>query len=262
MATPTIQPSAIGVRAAPGAFRPSWFRVSQRALGRDWPIGWLFMLPTLVLLFGLIGYPFVRGLYQSFFNVVGVREGAFVGLQNYQNLWADDQFWRAIVVSTWFTVVSEAFKFAIGLTAALLLHSLPRWSAVIGGIILMPYIVPEVVRAMAWRILLDPLFGALNYILVNVLHLMPKGPSWLGDATTALGSVTAINVWGGIPFFVILLLAGLKSIDRELYDAAAVDGATAWRRFLHITLPGLRYVISYAVLCLKKITFNSFTLTY
>src|SRR6266545_3547613 len=151
MATPSIQRTTIGARAAPVAAGSSWFKASQRTLGRDWPIGWLFMLPTLLLLFGLIGYPFVRGLYQSFFNVVGIREGAFVGLQNYQNLWTDDQFWRAIRVSTTFTFFSEIFKFIIGLSAALLLHNLPKWSAVIGGIILMPYIVPEVVRAMAWR---------------------------------------------------------------------------------------------------------------
>src|SRR6185369_15250083 len=141
-------------------------------------------------------------------------------------------------------------------------HNLPRWGSVLGGIILLPYIIPEVVRALAWRILLDPLFGALNYILVNVLHIIDKGPSWLGDAQTALPSVTGVNVWAGIPFFIILFLAGLKAIDRELYDAAAVDGANAWRRFLHVTVPGLRYVIIVTVLLSTIFTFNSFTLTY
>jgi ABC-type sugar transport system permease subunit len=262
MATPTVHGSAIGLRAAQPAARVSWFKKSQRILGRDWPIGWLFFLPTLALLFGLIGYPFVRAIFLSLFNVVGVREGPFVGLLNYQNLWSDDQFWRSIYVSAWFTVVSEIFKFIIGLTAALLLHNAPRFSAVLGGLILMPYIIPDVVRALAWRILLDPLFGALNFILVNVLHVMDKGPSWLGDAATALPSVTGVNVWGGIPFFVILFLAGLKSIDNELYDAAAVDGANAWRRFLHITLPGLRYVIIVVMLLSTIFTFNGFTLTY
>lgn len=262
MATPTAQRSAIGLRAAPTAARPGWFKSSQRMLGRDWPIAWLFLVPTAALLFGLIGYPFARALYQSFFNVVGLREGAFVGLQNYQNLWADDSFRRSILVTATFTFWSEMFKFILGLSAALLLHNLPRYSAIIGGVILLPYIIPEVVRALAWRILLDPLFGALNYMLINVLHLMSKGPSWLGDPATALGSVITVNVWSGIPFFVLLFLAGLKSIDRELYDAAAVDGATAWRRFLHVTLPGLRYVIIVALLLSTIFTFNGFTLTY
>src|SRR5207245_6472886 len=141
-------------------------------------------------------------------------------------------------------------------------HNLPKWGSVLGGIVLLPYIIPEIVRALAWRILLDPLFGALNYVLVNVLHVMSRGPSWLADPGTALPSVITVNVWSGIPFFVILLLAGLKSIDREVYEAAAVDGANAWRRFLHVTLPGLRYVIIVAVLLSTIFTFNSFTLTY
>jgi multiple sugar transport system permease protein len=254
--------SVARVGALPGAARPGWFKASTRILGRDWPIGWLFFLPTALLLFGLIGYPFVRALFLSFFNVVGVREGAFVGLQNYANLASDDFFRRSIVTTTAFTFFSEVFKFAVGLCVALLLHNLPRWGSVLGGIVLLPYIIPEIVRALAWRILLDPLFGALNYLLVNVLHVMTKGPSWLSDPGTALPSVITVNVWSGIPFFVILLLAGLKSIDREVYEAAAMDGASAWRRFLHVTLPGLRYVIIVAVLLSTIFTFNGFTLTY
>jgi ABC-type glycerol-3-phosphate transport system permease component len=250
----------VGPRAV--AARPSWLTQSRRILGHDWPIGWLFFLPTALLLFGLIGYPFVRALYLSFFNVVGVREGAFVGLQNYANLWADDLFRRSILTTIDFTFFSEVFKFSLGVAIALLLHNLPRWASVLGGLVLLPYIIPEIVRALAWRILLDPIFGALNYILVDVLHVLSKGPSYLADPNTALPSVIAVNIWSGIPFFVILFLAGLKAIDHELYDAAAVDGANAWRRFLHVTLPGLRYVIIVATLLSTIFTFNSFNLTY
>jgi multiple sugar transport system permease protein len=261
MATPSLRTERVAVAPKPAA-PPSWYRSSQRALGRDWVNGWLFILPTALLLFGLIGYPFVRGLWLSFFNVVGVRVGAFVGLDNYINLWHDDFFIRSIGVTITFTFWSELFKFTLGLCTALLLHNLPRWGAIIGGLILLPYIIPEVVRALAWRILLDPLFGALNFVLVNVLHVMDKGPSWLGDPNTALPSVIAVNIWAGIPFFVILFLAGLKAIDRELYEAAAVDGASSWRRFLHVTIPGLRYVMIIAVLLSTIFTFNNFTLTY
>src|SRR2546430_578716 len=142
----------------PVAARPGVFKSSTRILGRDWPIAWLFFLPTALLLFGLIGYPFLRALYLSFFNVVGVREGAFVGLQNYANLWSDDFFRRSIITTSEFTLFSEIFKFGLGLCVALLLHNLPRWGSVIGGLVLLPYIIPEIVRALAWRILLDPLF--------------------------------------------------------------------------------------------------------
>lgn len=262
MATPTAQ--HVQVRGAPTTTvaRPTWFKSSQRVLGRDWPVAWLFILPTVLLLFGLIGYPFLRGAWLSMVNTVGVREGPFVGLQNFQNLWLDDFFKRAIMTSLTFTFWSEVFKFSLGLIAALLLHNVPKWGAVLGGIVLLPYIIPEVVRALAWRVLLDPLFGALNYVLVNVLHILPKGPAWLGDPNTALASVTGVNVWAGIPFFVILFLAGLKAIDQEVYDAAAVDGANAWRRFLHVTLPGLRYVIIVTVLLSTIFTMNGYTLTF
>src|SRR6266852_9983782 len=103
------QESVAHVGGLPVAARPSWFKTSTRILGRDWPIAWVFFLPTALLLFGLIGYPFVRALYLSFFNVVGVREGAFVGFQNYVNLWSDDFFRRAIITTTQFTFFSEIF---------------------------------------------------------------------------------------------------------------------------------------------------------
>jgi multiple sugar transport system permease protein len=251
----------VALARAPAGSR-AWFKASQRILGRDWPTAWLFVLPTVLLLFGLIGYPFVRALWLSFHNVVGMRVGSFIGFDNYVNLWKDDFFIRAVGVTITFTFFSVLFKFVFGLSAALLLHNLPKWGSVLGGLILLPYIIPEVVRALAWRVILDPLFGAGNYILVNVLHLLPKGLPWLGDPNTALPSVILVNIWGGMPFFIILCVAGLKGIDSELYDAAAVDGATAWRRFLHITLPGLRYVIIVATLLSTIFTFNGFTLTY
>jgi multiple sugar transport system permease protein len=215
-----------------------------------------------LLLFGLIGYPFGRAIWLSLHNAVGIRVGNFVGLQNYANLWADDFFVRAVGVTVTFTVFSVLIKFILGLGTALLLHHVPKWGSVLGGLILLPYIIPETVRALAWRVLLDPLFGAMNYILVNVLGILDKGLPWLGDPNTALPSVIMVNIWAGMPFFIILLVAGLKGIDAEQYDAAAVDGANAWRRFLHITLPGLRYVIIVATLLSTIFTFNGFTLTY
>jgi multiple sugar transport system permease protein len=261
VATPTTRPQGAAIARAPVAAQP-WFKASQRLLGRDWPTAWLFVVPMVLLLFGLIGYPFARAVWLSFHNTVGVRVGGFVGFDNYANLWADDFFRRAVGVTITFTLASVFFKFWLGLGAALLLHNIPRWGSVLGGLILLPYIIPEVVRALAWRVILDPLFGALNFILVNVLRVMDRGLPWLGDPATALPSVILVNVWAGTPFFIILLVAGLKAIDAEQYDAAAVDGANAWRRFLHVTLPGLRYVVIVATLLSGIFTFNGFTLVY
>jgi multiple sugar transport system permease protein len=271
VAAPAARPQSYGVSASPGLASAPWFKKSQRILGRDWPTAYLFIFPTALLLFGLIGYPFLRAVYLSFHNAVGVRIGTFVGLDNYINLWRDDFFWRAVSITLLFTAWSVSIKFALGLSTALLLHNVPKWGSVLGGLILLPYIIPEVVRALAWRVLLDPLFGALNFMLVGILRFLnwdafglitSNGFAWLGHPATALPSVILVNIWSGLPFFIILMVAGLKAIDAEQYEAASIDGASAWRKFLHITLPGLKYVIIVACLLNTIFTFNGFTLTY
>ena len=241
---------------APIGSRP-WFKSSQRILGRDWPTAYLFVLPTVLLLFGLIGYPFFRAVYLSFHNAVGVRVN-FVGLENYTNLWADSFFLRAVMVTVTFVLVgAHQVHPRPEHGAAAPPH--PARGAVLGGLVLLPYIIPEVVRGLAWRVLLDPLFGALNYIPGQRPRHPVQGLPWLGDPTTALPSVILVNIWSGLPFFIILMVAGLKAIDVEQYEAASIDGASAWRKFLHITLPGLKYVIIVACLLNTIFTFNGFT---
>jgi len=132
---------------------------------------------------------------------------------------------------------------------------------VLTGLVLLPWIIPEVVAALTWRGLYDPIFGGLNILLIN-LGIIDTGIAWLGNFDLALPAVITVNVWKGIPFFTILLLAGLKAIDNELYDAASVDGAGGWNRFRDITLPGLRYVIIVACLLSLIWTLNAFGLVY
>jgi multiple sugar transport system permease protein len=255
--------SARGVPTAKVAPRKAaGFRArSKRLLGRDWPIAYLFAAPLVLLLFGLIGYPLVRALVLSFFGIVGPVNRGFVGLENYQRLWGDSQFRGSVANTFKFALISVFIKFWVGLTAALLLHRLKRLRSVFTGLVLLPWIIPEVVAALTWRGLYDPVFGGLNQLLLS-LGLITQGIAWTGDYTLALPSVIAVNVWKGIPFFTIILLSGLKSIDAELYDAAAVDGANGWQRFLNITLPGLRYVIIVACLLSLIFTLNAFGLVY
>ncbi|MFN8633236.1 MAG: ABC transporter permease subunit [Chloroflexota bacterium] len=239
-----------------------WYKRSQRVLGRDWLTAYLFVSLTVILLGTIKAYPFLRALWFSFHNVIGFRVGAFVGLDNYIALWGDDRFTRAIGTTLTFTAISVVAKLALGMSASLLLHNVPRWGAVFGGLLLLPFIIPDVVRALAWRLILDPIFGGLNHILVHELGVIQKGVGWLSDPQLALPSVITVNVWGGLPFIIIMLVAGLKAIDAELYDAASVDGAGAWRRYLHVTLPGLRYVLIVGTLGAFIATFNGFTLVY
>jgi multiple sugar transport system permease protein len=242
--------------------RSGFWRTSKRVLGRDWPVGFLFVAPTVILLFGLIGYPLLDALRLSFFNVTGVTNRGWVGTGNYERLWSDARFREAVGITVRFAVISVFIKFWIGLGVAMLLHrpSL-KFSNVFTGLVLLPWIVPEVVAALTWRQLYDPIFGGLN-VLLKQLGLIDTGIVWLGNPDIALPAVIAVNVWKGIPFFVIILLAGLKAIDNELYDAASVDGANGWNKFRDITLPGLRYVIVVACLLSLIWTLNAFGLVY
>jgi multiple sugar transport system permease protein len=219
------------------------------------------VLPTIVLMGGLIAYPLLRAVYISFTNTISLQTGPFVGLQNYERVWADPNFRSAVANTVNYTFWSVFFKFWLGLTAAILLHRLKRFGGILTAALLLPWIVPSVVAAIAWKGLLDPVYGGVNQFLVQ-MGLVEKGFSWLGSVDTAMASLIMVNVWGGIPFFVINLLAGLKAIDKEYYEAAIIDGASAWRCFLHITLPGLRYVIIVATLLSTIWTFNSFDMIF
>ena len=250
-----------GLRVVPQTARKPWQLRLRHWLGQDWAAAYVFVFPTLLLMGGLIAYPFLRAVYMSFTNTVSLKMGPFVGLQNYENVWSDPSFHSAIKNTIVFTFWSIVIKFIGGLTVSILLHRLTRFSNILTAAILLPWIVPSVVAAIAWKGLLDPVYGGVNQFLIQ-MGLVEKGFPWFGSPDTAMLSLIMVNVWGGIPFFTINILAGLKSIDKEYYEAAIIDGASAWRCFLHITLPGLRYVIIVAVLLSTIWTFNSFDMIY
>lgn len=217
------------------------------------------MLPTILFLGCLIAVPFLLAFYLSFTNThIATQIGPFVGLRNYARMWQDHFFRTSVWITIQYTFWTVALKLILGLAAALLLHRLKRSAAVVTGLALLPWIIPEVVRAVTWKGLLDPLYGGVNRLLLD-LGLIQRAIAFFGDVDTALPSVILVSVWAGIPFFTIILLAGLKAIDKELYEAAAIDGAGGWRQFLHITLPGLRHVIIVGALLSTIWGLNDFT---
>jgi multiple sugar transport system permease protein len=244
-----------------GSAAPSRRSGIDTFLGRDWRIALLFVMPLVIIMVGLILWPFINAILLSFTTRSITRVEQFVGLRNYELLLRDADFRSALSNTMLFTVWSVSVKLVVGMTIALLLNSKLPFRSVLTGIMLLPWIVPEVVTAMAWRSIYDPIFGGLNPILMG-LGLIDRPVAWLAEPQTALASVIAVNVWKGIPFFTMLLLAGLKAVDNELYEAAEVDGASAFHRFRHITLPGLRYVIAVTVLLSTISTFNTFGLVY
>ncbi|WP_246274851.1 ABC transporter permease [Phytohabitans houttuyneae] len=243
---------------------------TQRRLGRDWRLAALFLAPTAVLVGGLVLLPIARSVVTSTTERHG-QDSVFVGLDNYLALASDEQFRTGVLNSFVFTAYAEVFKVVLGLSAALLLHHRRRGRSVLAGLLLLPWVVPTVVTAFSWRSLLDPIFGSVNMLLTQsgigpllvTLNLVDSWPAgWLSDPSLAMPSVILVNVWKGVPFFTVAFLAGLKAIPAEQYEAATVDGASPFQRFIHVTLPGLRHVMTVTVTLSSIWTFNNFDLIW
>jgi len=219
------------------------------------------LLPTVILLGLFIAYPFVEGVLLSVTDArVGVP-GTFVGLANFEALW-DDSIFRTCVWNTFvYTVVATVFKLALGLWLALLLNYHFKGKAFIRAFILLPFIIPTVLSTFAWKWMFDPTFSVINWTLFQ-LGLIHARINWLGDPNLALISVIIVNVWRGVPFYAISLLAGLQTINPELQEAAAIDGARPWQRFWHVTWPLLLPVTMVVVLFSVIQTFADFQLVY
>jgi multiple sugar transport system permease protein len=219
------------------------------------------LLPTVVLLGLFIAYPFVMGVWLSVTDTkVGVV-GHFVGFANFAKLWSDDIFRVAVYNTCLYTFVTTVFKLVLGLWLALLLNRHFRGKAFIRAFILLPFIIPTVLSTFAWKWMFDPTFSVLNWLLFH-LGLIHGRINWLGDPDLALISVIIVNVWRGVPFYAISLLAGLQTISPELHEAAAIDGARAWSRFRHVTWPLLLPVTMVIVLFSVIQTFADFQLVY
>ena len=246
---PEVRPGASAVRL-------------KRWLGPDWRLGFLFVLPIVVLVLALVAYPFCYAIYLSMTRKFVGMAPEFVGLENYIRLASDGFFQRAVWNSVIFTFGSVIFKLVLGMAMALVLTSKIRFRNLFTGILLIPWVAPTVVSALNFLWIYDGSLGVLNYVLVKVLGILPQGVGWLSEAGTAMAAVIFVNIWRGFPFFGISFLAGIKAIPGELYEAASVDGANAFQRFVHVTLPGLRNIVIIVMLLSTIWTFNDFAIVY
>jgi multiple sugar transport system permease protein len=221
----------------------------------------LLLAPTAVLLGLFIAYPFVEGIWLSVTNTrVGVR-GDFVGLSNFIKLWNDSIFRTAVWNTCWYTLITTVLKLILGLWLAQLLNRHFRGKAFIRAFVLLPFIIPTVLSTFAWKWMFDPTFSVFNWMLFKV-GLISSRINWLGDPDLAFASIIVVNVWRGVPFYAISLLAGLQTINPELQEAAAIDGASGWQRFVHITWPLLLPVTMVVTLFSVIQTFADFQLVY
>jgi multiple sugar transport system permease protein len=201
------------------------------------------MVPTLLVVLGLIGYPFLLSVYYSFTDkVMAQSDYSFVGFKNYITLFNDPIFRKTVVNTFNYTVTAVIFKIGLGLLMALTLNSVTRFRKFWRAAFLLPWVVPSSLSVLAWKWIFDPQFSVITYFL-REWGLIAERIPWLGDPQMAMIVVQTVNIWRGVPFFAMILLAALVTVPRELYEAATVDGAGSWQRFRFITFPHLKPVL-------------------
>ena len=242
--------TAAGAVRAPAARRRSTVR---RLMRRRSTIAFLFTLPLIVIIAGMVLYPALYSIHLATLNKSMER---FVGLGNFEFLFRRETFWMVVKQSVVFAVSAVLFKALIGFCVAHFVHNIPakgqrKWR----GMLLVPWVIPPAMSTLAWLWLFDPQYSAFNWVFEHI-GLLPV--SWLGDPNWARFSVILVNVWFGAPFFMIMYLAALKSVPEQLYEAASIDGANWWQKLWYVTLPMMRNIIAITVLFSLIVTFANF----
>ena len=233
---------------------------NQLKTNRNWLAIW-FMLPAAAFLILFLAYPLGLGVWLSFTDARLGRDGIFVGFENYEYLWEDSIFWLSVFNTLLYTSVASIIKFAVGLYLALLLNERLPFKAIISAVVLIPFIVPTVLSAIAFWWLFDPQFSIISWSLKK-MGLITANIDFLGDVWNARWSVIFANIWRGVPFVAITLLAGLQTVSPSLYEAATIDGATTWQRFRYITYPLLTPIIAVVMTFSVLFTFTDFQLIW
>lgn len=224
-------------------------------------LGLLFLGPAAALLLVFLTYPLGLGIWLGLTDTKIGRPGVFIGLENYDSLFHDSVFWLSVFNTLLYTIVASFFKLALGLWLALLLNRNIMFQSAMRAIMLLPFIVPTVLSAIAFWWIYDAQFSIVSWALVK-LGLIDKYINFLGDTWNARWSVIAANIWRGIPFVAISLLAGLQTISPSLYEAATLDGASRWQLFRYVTYPLLTPIIAVVMTFSVLFTFTDFQLIY
>jgi multiple sugar transport system permease protein len=224
-------------------------------------LGLAFMLPATVLLLVFLTYPLGLGLWLGFTDARIGRPGRWIGVENFESLYTDSLARLSLFNTLFYTIVASVVKFGLGLWLALLLNRHLPFKAFVRAIVLLPFIVPTALSAIAFWWIYDAQFSVVSWLLVK-MGLIHTYIDFLGDPWMARLSTVAANIWRGVPFVAICLLAGLQTISPTLYEAAALDGATEWQKFRHVTLPMLTPIIAVVMTFSVLFTFTDFQLIY
>jgi multiple sugar transport system permease protein len=225
-------------------------------------LGYLLLVPMLVVVLGLIGYPFILSLYYSLTDkVIAQPDFKFVGLKNYAELLNDPIFLKTLVNTFNYSVTAVFFKVILGLIMALVLKEIVRMRKLVRALFLLPWVAPSSLTVLAWVWMFDSQYSIITWFLQQMNLIEGKIP-WFGDPTLAMAAVQVVNIWRGIPFFGMLILASLVTVPQELYEAATMDGANSWRRFWSVTFPHILPIFLVATLFSFVVTLGDFQIVW
>ncbi len=230
-------------------------------LERESSLGIILMLPGALLLMVFMAYPFFLGIWLSLTDSRIGQMGDFIGLRNFKDLLTDTIFHQTARNTLIYAMVTVPFKAALGLGLALVLNNRMRFNNPVRAAVMMPWIVPTALSTLGWFMIFDPVFSPISWLLRH-FGMISKNINFLGDPNLAISSVCLVNIWRGTPFFGVTILAGLQAVPNELHEAAAIDGAGMWHRFLHVTVPHIKGVVLIAALLSIIWTFADFQLIY
>ena len=232
---------------------------TRRIPDRTW--GMLLIVPAVLMVACLVLYPVGYAVWLSFHRKHAyLPVETFIGLTNYKNLFVDPQFWQSFWLGTVYGFSTIGLQIVLGVAAALLLAESFKGRSLVRGIALFPYVVPTIVVVLIWRWILNDSYGLLNHILQSI-GIVSAPVTWLGPSMILI-SLILVSTWTFFPFVLITVLARLQTINPELYDAAAVDGASAWQRFYHVTLPQLRTILFVVILLRFIFMFTKFDIVW
>lgn len=234
---------------------------ASRKLGRYQLGGYRFISPAVIMMAALIIYPMVYGLYLSFYNTNLVNKWKFVGLKYYIQAFTQSEFYSSVLLTFLFMILVVAGHFLVGFLLASMLNKKFPGRTIFRVIFMLPWLFPETVIALLFTWIMNPMYGVLNSILKS-LGVISTNISWLGSAELAFPSVVAVCIWKGYPLVMTMILSGMQGISSDLYEAAMIDGASKWKQFLNVTVPGLRPILTTTIILDSVWWFKQYTLVY
>jgi multiple sugar transport system permease protein len=251
MASSGVRPRSSVITAEPGVARRAGLIPVTKPKRREQLTGYLTIAPAFILILGLTLYPVAYSIWLSLLEKHSFfPQERFVGLENYFYLWKDSEFWSSLWLGTVYSIWTILLQVILGVAAALILNEAFVGRGLVRGVVLFPYMIPTIVAVILWKWLLNDMYGIVNYWLL-ALGIVRDPISWLGADHIMLSTII-MSVWQFFPFVLLSILARLQTIPPELYEAAKVDGASAFRRFVHITLPQIRGIL-FVVILLRSI---------